>query len=295
LKNANCFDSQKWTIALTSAKTLETGACGLSDGSTAGQWRLPSIKELQSLMDRSRSNPALPAGHPFSGVAGGYWSSSTYANYNDYAWYASMHGGFVKGSYTKTNNNVWPVRAGKCFNTAGAEITCDGTSQDGAAQRGVASHNPRFTDNGNGTVTDKLTRLVWLKNANCFGSQMWATAINLVNSLATGACGLTDSSAAGQWRLPNIKELQSLMDRSRGYPTLPAGYPFSYPFSDIQADGEPYWSSSFYAYSTDYAWVLDEGNEAHKQQRGAVYIDDGNVNYLDKSNYFSVWPVRSGK
>ena len=38
-------------------------------------------------------------------------------------------------------------------------------------QKGVAWPNPRFTDNGNGTVTDNLTGLIWLKNANCFGTK----------------------------------------------------------------------------------------------------------------------------
>ena len=39
-------------------------------------------------------------------------------------------------------------------------------------KKGVAWPNPRFTDNGNGTVTDNLTGLIWLKNANCFGKEL---------------------------------------------------------------------------------------------------------------------------
>jgi hypothetical protein len=41
---------------------------------------------------------------------------------------------------------------------------------DGALQKGVVLPNPRFTDNGNGTITDNLTGLIWLKNANCIGT-----------------------------------------------------------------------------------------------------------------------------
>ena len=49
---------------------------------------------------------------------------------------------------------------------------------DGYYQKGVAWPNPRFTDNGDGTVTDNLTGLIWLKNANCFGTRTWATALS---------------------------------------------------------------------------------------------------------------------
>ena len=42
---------------------------------------------------------------------------------------------------------------------------------DGDLQKGVMWPVPRFTDNGSGTVTDNLTGLIWLKDANCFGSQ----------------------------------------------------------------------------------------------------------------------------
>jgi hypothetical protein len=65
---------------------------------------------------------------------------------------------------------------------------------DGDAQMGVPWPSPRFTDNANGTVTDNLTGLVWLKNANCAdtvggiagGAMTWANAITRSNNLATG-------------------------------------------------------------------------------------------------------------
>jgi hypothetical protein len=51
-----------------------------------------------------------------------------------------------------------------------------GTNDDGALQNGVTWPSPRFRDNCNGTVTDNLTGLIWLKNANCFGVQ-WTAAL----------------------------------------------------------------------------------------------------------------------
>jgi hypothetical protein len=163
-----------------------------------------------------------------------------------------------------------------CYNTAGTVIDCAGTGQDGAIKSGVAWPNPRFTDNSNGTVTDNLSGLIWLKNANCFGGQVWATAISSANSLASGACGLTDGTTAGQWRLPSIRELRGLVDTSRSYPALPAGHPFTSVQSNL------YWSGSTVAYSTNLAWD--------------VYMSDGNVDQLSSKTYNRyVWPVRSGQ
>lgn len=90
------------------------------------------------------------------------------------------------------------------------------TGDDGDLKTGVNWPGPRFQDmgngTGNGTTKDNLTGLIWLKNANCFGIQAWAGALNSANTLANGLCGLTDGSQAGDWRLPNINELKSLVN-----------------------------------------------------------------------------------
>jgi len=99
-----------------------------------------------------------------------------------------------------------------CYNAGGTQIDCPNTGQDGDKLAGVAPPVPRFVDNGNGTVTDKLTGLIWLKNANCFGTKTWQQALDSANNLANGQCSLTDGSTVGQWRLPNVKELQSLIN-----------------------------------------------------------------------------------
>jgi hypothetical protein len=121
---------------------------------------------------------------------------------------------------------------------------------DGALQKGVAWPSPRFNDNANGTVTDNLTGLVWLKNANCLqGIRGWYAALSDANNLASGACGLSDNSRPGDWRLPNRNELTSLLDLNKRSPSLPAGHPFT----NFQAD--KYWSST--ANSPSSAWRVD--------------------------------------
>jgi hypothetical protein len=138
----------------------------------------------------------------------------------------------------------------QCWNQHGTPIACAGTGQDGEYQYGV-SVDPRFTDNGDGTVTDNLTGLIWLKDANCFGNQVWLNALSEVNTLADGSCGLTDGSVAGDWRLPNVKELQSLIDFGHWAPALPPGHPFS----GVQLFG--YWSSTTFADYTGGAWLVN--------------------------------------
>jgi hypothetical protein len=74
-------------------KRLKNGDCGpesdliLSDGSDPGDWRLPTMKELCSLIDLSNKNPALPRRHMFSEVPPGYhWSSTRLAYHSGLAW-----------------------------------------------------------------------------------------------------------------------------------------------------------------------------------------------------------------
>jgi hypothetical protein len=90
------------------------------------------------------------------------------------------------------------------------QTECEGTGQDGELQMGVQWPDPRFSDNDNGTVTDNLSGLIWLKNNTCFGQLDWQGALTASNNLADGDCGLGDGSKPSDWRLPNVNELHSL-------------------------------------------------------------------------------------
>jgi hypothetical protein len=163
----------------------------------------------------------------------------------------------------------------ECWDENGNPIDCAGTGQDGELQTG-SSVVPRFTDNLDGTVTDNLTGLIWLKHANCFGTRTWNDALSVSNNLASGACGLTDGSVAGDWRLPNRKEWESLIDFGQSSPALPPGYPFEVYFFDH------YWSSTTVAYDPYSAWNVE------------LYVGNFAGNYL-KASMFAVWPVRGGQ
>ena len=161
-----------------------------------------------------------------------------------------------------------------CYDADGSPRDCEGTGEDGEYQKGVAWPNPRFTDNLNGTITDNLTGLIWHKNANCFGTETWDQAISDCSGLANGQCGLTDGSSAGDWRLPNRFELESLLDMENYNPALPSGYPFTSVMSF-------YWSTTTAKTDlTDFAWTVD------------MYL--GNVVYYGKSTNRYVWCISGG-
>ena len=170
-----------------------------------------------------------------------------------------------------------------CYNSSGTVISCTGTGQDGEYQEDVAWPNPRFTDNGDGTVTDNLTGLIWLKDANCFGTRIWEDALSDANGLASGSCGLTDGSSAGNWRLPNRRELSSLVHDEYWSPALPntAGtgqWSEEDPFSDVR---NVYWTSTTYHPDTSRARYL--------------YMSFGTSGSYPKATYdIPVWPVRGG-
>ena len=280
LKDANCPDTVGgvseggdgtlfWADALTWSNSLASGACGLDDASSAGEWRLPNISELKSLLDLSQPVPALPEVHPFSNVQQSfYWSATTYAGAPINAWAALigiLPGGVMSGIKGGQSLDVmfWPVRGGQggsiqlpattgqttCYDTNGSETDCAATGQDGDRRKGAVWPVPRFFDLKNGTLLDSLTGLVWLKSTNCtdasdgvvkdeFGKLSWADALSWSNNLAHGACGLTDSTTAGQWWLPNRIEMESLANFQE---MDGATWLNSQGFSGVQGDPDTGW------------------------------------------------------
>jgi uncharacterized protein DUF1566 len=154
---------------------------------------------------------------------------------------------------------------------------------DGWFQRGVAWPNPRFIDNNNGTITDNLTGLVWLKYAHCsfFGAD-WASSFNLLSELNSSGsmggqnCGDMSNSGNWQtdWRFPNLRELQSLVDYEQFAPALPAGHPFLF------FQNSCYWSSTTNAANPDAAWCVD--------------FSTGTVSNPTKDQTYFILPVRGG-
>ena len=293
LKNADCFGEKNWNGALGVSNNLANGQCGLSDSSSPADWRLPNIRELRSLIDHDNSRPALPSGHPFTDVqTSSYWSSTTTTTFTNNAWFVRMDslGGYVGVGQKDNSYRVWLLRGGDEVVSVAAPVPKTGQTQsyaardDGDLQMGVQWPDPRFTDNGDGTVTDNLTKLIWLKNADCFGEKNWNDALSVSNSLADGQCGLSDSSSPGDWRLSNVRETLSLIDYDNTGPALPSGHPFTNVRSTGGEPSSSYWTSTTIANRTDAACY--------------VLMDPGGSNdIMDDApkvgNDRGVWPVRS--
>ncbi len=156
--------------------------------------------------------------------------------------------------------------------------------EDGDLRKGIALPEPRFEVgvDGAGTVTDNLTGLVWLQQANCLPPQDWADAVENAATLASGTCGLASNDAGG-WRLPNVLELWSLMnyqylDKSISNEAGTGPWVDENPFTGIQ---DIYWSSTSATADTTQARTIDFFNAL--------------ISIRPKiSNIINVWPVRQG-
>ncbi|MGR3220228.1 MAG: Lcl domain-containing protein, partial [Candidatus Anammoxibacter sp.] len=150
---------------------------------------------------------------------------------------------------------------------------------DGALRRGVAWPSSRFTDNNDGTITDNLTGLMWLKDASCLGTKAWMEAIDAIAELNTtpGSFDCREYTANyTDWRLSNRKEIRSLVNYGVGEVNI---WLKSRGFWDVQ--NNRYWSSTTYAIDTDSAWTVSMG--------------EGSTETGSKSNGNYLWPVRAGR
>ena len=128
---------------------------------------------------------------------------------------------------------------------------------------GLSLLKAEFLKNGD-IVKDSVSKLEWQDNA--VGSTMaWEDAITHCEELSLG--GHSD------WRLPNVNELKSIVDRSKDYPAIVNGFE--------NTSSNTYWSSTTIEYDKDYAWV--------------VYFGNGYVDYGSKGSNYYVRCVRDGQ
>lgn len=264
-------------------------------------WRLPNLNELASILNQGEPVITLwlvPQG--FTNVQiSHYWTSSSVASDAVQAWAINFETGTITPTSKFSVAHIWPVRDGEsvttattvlsgtgqdaCYNSSGRTISCRGTGQDAELHKGIRWPNPRFSENSDETVTDTLTGLVWVKNANLIallnlslgsstdGRVIWPEALEYVIRLNRDAyLGHAD------WRLPNRNELISLVNYAE---SNPLGWVNIQGFSDAQ---EHYWSSGTSAMAPSNAWNVFLS--------GAV----SERNKYNSANGSFVWPVRGG-
>ncbi|WP_298221036.1 DUF1566 domain-containing protein [Flavobacterium sp.] len=186
-------------------------------------WRLPSPIESFSILNHQNNNPAMNTAF-FTPSAAEYWWTNTYqAGDNNKVWCTNAGGGI--GNHPKSET----ISAGgiKKFHVRAVRNRVNPTT--------IPNH---FTDNGDGTITDNLTQLIWQKTPNST-AQTWENALVYADNLSL--------ANASDWRLPNIKELQSLNDESR---TNPSTNTVFFPAIGVHN----YWSSTSLPNQTTKAW-----------------------------------------
>ena len=192
----------------------------LNDAKYGGSsdWRLPSDKELASIVNFSLPypGPTIDTIYFPNTFPDWHWTRTTLAEYTDNAWLVLFDYSYVH-AYLKSNSLY--VRAVR------------GAKSDDAG---------RYQDNGDGTVTDMVTGLMWQQSVT--SNKTWEQALAHCEGLDLG--GYTD------WRLPSAKELRSLVDTSRSNPAIDTTY-----FPDTPAAW--FWTGTTSAYKTYDAWIVN--------------------------------------
>ncbi|MBM9500053.1 DUF1566 domain-containing protein [Leptospira sp. 201903071] len=221
---SGAFSTLNWAAANTACTNLNAGI-GYANRT---DWRLASAKELVTILSYNGAAPATYS-TPFPVTNGsGYWSITPYvpliATDN---WYVSFTDGTIGETIQANTNNV------RCV--SGSSLPAQ-----------------LFKDNGDSTVTDVNTGLIWAQcSAGLSGSGCATGAVsfpNWTNALLT----CNNLSLAGRvWRLPSVNELSSLTDLSVANPAIKSSY-FPGTFNGN------YWTSTTYTNPTD-AWIVQFG------------------------------------
>lgn len=150
----------------------------------------------------------------------------------------------------------------------------------------------RYVECGNGTVTDTVTGLIWLQQADCLPSEDWGNANPVVARLANGVCGLTDGSSAGDWRLPTRDEWNATIAQALILGCYGAAAP---PLTNDAGTGCLIGGgSAFTGVVADYYWSSTT-NASLPTNAWSSLLVNGGVYGFGKGTFLRVWPVRGGR
>lgn len=145
----------------------------------------------------------------------------------------------------------------------------------------ITAKSPRFTDHGDGTVTDNNTGLIWQKGPVSFNDPYYGEGFQMAWSSASAAC----TTLGEGWRLPTVAEVMEFLDNSR-IPRLPAGHPFESPV------GEIYWTADFFYMETGIAHMMTECFSLTTTEIIFTAPATVGISSMNPTFHF-VWPVRS--
>jgi len=220
-------------------------------------WRVPTRKEYSTLLNLGRVSPALDTTYfpYFNNYEIYYWTSSPYRIDPSKMWTVQISFGTIdKYPY---GDEVWPLKV-RCV-SGPAEPTAD------------------YFDNGDGTVTDNVTGLMWEQKTNDGGPRdkankyTWKDALTYCENLVLG--GHTD------WRMPTPKEQERLVDLGKSSPA-------------IDTTNFPNTSNGLY-------WTGTTCSGCHKHKAFAMDFTDGRLYFGKKwikptnPSEYETWYVRA--
>ncbi len=208
--------------------TIENAVIYCSTLTLAGysDWRLPNTHESFSILNHQNVNPSLDNTVFPTSLAEYWWTSDRQPNDSSKVWVTNGGGGVGNHPKTETLSAGGP----KHFHTRAVRDIYPTTI--------IANH---FSDNLNGTITDNITNLIWQKKS-MNDSLTWEDALVKADTMILG--GYSD------WRLPNIKELQSINVEQIMNPSIITTY-----FTNIGIN--KVWSSTTLPNQITKAWYLD--------------------------------------
>lgn len=209
--------------------------CDSLDYAGYSDWRIPDIREFFTIVDYGNYDPAM---NPvFSCQSSKYWTGSTSAYSRYRSWEVNFNNGKI---FHRVFNNEYFIR---CV-------------------RGNRTPTQTLIDNFDGTITDNSTNLMWEKKDDD-QKRTWQEAL--------AYCQQYTKSGYSDWRLPNVRELKSLVYYGSYDPAIN---------SIFDCSSENYWSSSTYTRTPGQAWHVN--------------FSDGFVYNSDKRNHNYVRCVRCG-
>ncbi|MEM4260895.1 MAG: DUF1566 domain-containing protein [Candidatus Woesearchaeota archaeon] len=219
LKDGGCLKT-KLIMASNTLNTLNNGQVQnkcIGYNGKYSDWRLPTLNELKSLINYGNPDSSMWLNsNGFVNMKASYYGSITiYSGTSTKSWVLNMKNGIEKVSSNKSNLYILPVRDTLSNNIISSKKTVIYTPNDSIYIEGINEWpSPRFNDNGDGTITDSLTGLMWLKDRGCI-KRNWSEALNLISEFNVNPekfpCAEYTNNYA-DWRMPNIKELESIIN-----------------------------------------------------------------------------------
>ena len=222
-------------------------------------WRMPNKDELRSIMDYQRAECALDPNIFENCPIGDYWTKNVYKLQPYFGWV--IFTGFGSGIAKSMESKRYVM------------AVCGGHDR-----RFGENDDTRFIDHHDGTVTDSATGLMWQKGEN---RRMAPEEAEIV-------CAKMNLAGYSDWRLPNIKELNTILNLDENSPN----WFFEKVFTEGSKEGMLHYSSST-VFKNHYAWVTNftygydgyyGGRKAPLLFRAVRYADGNKVNEVNKES-----------